>query len=487
MDSGTNTTVTTTAGEVRGRVEDGVARYLGVPYAAAPFGEHRFRPPAPVSWGGVRDALEHGPTPPKLPYPELLAALLPEPFVAGEEILNVAVWAPEGAAGAPVMVFFHGGAFTNGSNAVPVYDGTAFARAGVVLVSVNYRLGAEGFLHLPGVPANRGLLDQIAALRWVRDNISAFGGDPGAVTVFGESAGAMGIATLMAMPAAEGLFQRAILQSGAGHHTHQPATAALVAAELADAVGVPVEELAGVAPERLLAGQAELLERFQTDPRPERWGESARSALLFAPVVDGESLPAPAIERIAAGAGRDVDVLVGANRDELLLFLVPFGAVDVIGEDAVAAVAAQYGLPDGAVDRYRANRPGAGAGHLYSDIATDSAYRIPAVRLAEAHGRAHVYEFAWSSAAFDGRLGACHALELPFVFGTFASSPEITGPNPPDELADAMRTAWVAFAASGDPGWPRYGSERAVRTFGETPDTVLDPRADLRELWDGIR
>jgi para-nitrobenzyl esterase len=480
--------VKTAAGEIRGRAADGVRRFLGVPYAAAPFGPHRFRPPAPVpNWDDVREAAEHGPTAPAPGYAPPFDVLLPAPVVPGQECLNVDVWAPEDADSAPVMVWIHGGAFVNGSNSVPVYDGTAFARDGVVLVGVNYRLGAEGFLLLPGGTPNLGLLDQVAALRWVRENIAAFGGDPDNVTVFGESAGAMSIGALLAMPAAEGLIRRAILQSGAGHHAVSAATAARVAGYVAEHLGVPVDELAQVEPERLVQAQRALSAQVASTPDPARWGEIAANSMVFEPVVDGVVLPDLPIRRVAAGASAGVDLLVGSNRDEHRLFLVPPGTTETVTEPVLAAVAAGYGLPAGALDDYRASMPGASPGMLLADVMSDWFFRIPAVRLAEAHGRTHVYEFDWASPMFDGRMGACHALELGFVFDTLAASAALVGDAPPQAIADAMHSAWVAFAATGDPGWERYGEQRNVRRFGDAVETVSDPRGGIREHWAEIR
>jgi para-nitrobenzyl esterase len=232
-----------TDGAVRGKNEGGVFAFLGLPYAAPPFGANRMRPPQPVTaWTGERDATAYGPTVPKGDYPPQYAVLFPEEVIPGEECLNLNVWTPDpGAAGLPVLVWIHGGSFMNGSGSVGAYDGAAFARDGVVCVTINYRLAAEGFLFLDDGLANLGLLDQLAALRWVQDNIAAFGGDPARVTVAGESAGAMSVTTLLSMPLSAGLFTRAIAQSGAAAHTITPEEGRTVAGYLAAALGVPAD------------------------------------------------------------------------------------------------------------------------------------------------------------------------------------------------------------------------------------------------------
>jgi para-nitrobenzyl esterase len=485
----------TAAGAVQGVRTGGVVAFLGVPYAAAPVGERRFRAPEPVApWAGVRDAVTHGPTAPMPGYPPPFDALLPNPVVAGDEYLNLSVWTPDpGAQGLPVLVWIHGGAFVNGSSAVPLTDGSAFARDGVVTVAVNYRLGAEGFALLPDAPPNRGLLDQVAALEWVRDNVAAFGGDPDTVTVAGESAGAMSIGALLAMPRAAGLFRRAVLQSGAAHHTLSSSTASRVTEFVAAELEVPGTAAAwrDVPSERVLAAQ-NALGRVLQRPDPARWGEIVVNLMPFEPVVDGDVLPAPPPQAIAAGSAAGVDVLVGANRHEYRLFFVPTGIADKADEAVLAAVAAGYRLPEAALARYRSASPGAAPGTVLSEIATDWFYRMPALRLAESVPRSHVYEFGWETPV--GGLGACHGLEVPFVFDTLGAPgvPALVGPEPPQALADAVHRAWVAFATTGDPGWPAYTPDRrAVARFGSGTDPAVevvdDPRGDLRVLWDGIR
>ncbi|GAA4990213.1 carboxylesterase family protein [Kitasatospora paranensis] len=490
--------VTTRNGALRGAVtEGGILAFKGIPYAAPPFGPHRFRPPRPVEpWHGVRDALSYGPTAPKAPYAAPFDRLIPEVDIPGEDCLNLNVWTPDPGGSLPVMVWLHGGAFANGSGSVPGYDGTRFARDGVVCVTVNYRLGADGFLHLgDGAAANRGLLDQIAALAWVQENIGSFGGDASNVTVFGESAGAMSIGTLLAVPGAAGLFRRAILQSGAAHHTLGPASARLIGGRLADLLGVEPSHraVAAVPLDVLAAAQQRLRAEISADPAPERWGEAALNLMPFEPVVD--VLPAPPLERIAAGAGGDVDLLIGTNSDEFRLFLVPTGVAGSVTEAALRGAAARYGLDsDADLAVYRAQRPDATPGELLAEIATDWFYRIPAVRLAEARaacsGSTHLYEFGWQPPTFEGRLGACHAAELPFVFDNLddPAFAGLIGAEPPQGLADTMHAAWIAFATSGSPGWPGYETRRrTTMRFDAVSEVLVDPRSDQRALWDGRR
>ena len=493
-----NPVVTTASGSVRGaRAEFGASVFKGIPYAAPPFGARRFKPAQPATpWPGERDALEYGPTAPKAGYPPPYDALLPEVAISGEDCLNLNIWTPDPGGSAPVLVWLHGGAFVNGSGSVAGYDGARFARDGVVLVTINYRLGVDGFLHLGDGVANLGLLDQIAALAWVRDNIAGFGGDPGRVTVAGESAGAMSIGALMAMPAAAGLFRQAILQSGAAHHTLSAETGLLVGHRTAGKLGIePVREQFGKVPiEQLVRAQQAVRIDLLGNPDPVVWREAALNSMPYEPVVDGETLPEdPA--HAAAGAASDVAILLGSNRDEQRLFLVPTGAVDLIDEAALQRTAQRYGLdPDSALDVYRSGASRSGPGYVAAALVTDWFYRIPAVRLAErreAHGSApsYMYEFAWQPSAFEGRLGACHAAELPFVFDNLAERgmSALLGQTP-QHLADVMHAAWVSFATQGDPGWPAYDAQRrTTMRFDLASGAEEDPRPAERELWSGLR
>ena len=491
------TVVKTAQGKVRGSVADGVNTFKGLPYAAPPFGANRLRPPQPVeAWSGVRDALTYGAKPPQLPYPPPWDVLIPERGPLGEDCLNLNIWTPDpGAAGLPVMVWIPGGMFEAGSGAT--YDGSRFARDGIVCVTINYRVGAEGFLYLDDGDANLGLLDQIAALEWVRENIAAFGGDPRNVTVFGQSAGAMSVGTLLSMPRAEGLFRRAIAQSGGAHQVIPVEPARRVGRDLAERLGVtPTREgIAAIPVDRLLQAQAALKADLLAHPDPGRWGdEVAASSLPWQPVVDGDVVPARPIDRIVAGAGADIDLMTGATTDEWMFFLVPGGAIEQITPEVLAGAIGACGLPvEAALASYGAAHPGAGPGELLAAVQSDRFFRVPVIRLADAHAKrtsaTYMYEFAWRSPQFGGRLGACHGIEIAFVFDTLGDETEpLGGTDPPQRLADIMHAAWAGFARSGDPGWPKYDlTRRATMRFDTTSEVVEDPRSTERMAWEGVR
>ncbi|MBT2545319.1 carboxylesterase family protein, partial [Streptomyces sp. ISL-44] len=330
-DSGGRLRARTAHGVVEGRTgPDGIAVFRGIPYAAPPVGALRFAAPAPPEpWDGVRDAGAYGPTAPKVPYPPKFAALLADPEIPGEDCLSVNVWTPEPAPGArlPVMVWIHGGALTRGSSAVPVYDGSAFARDGVVLVSLNYRLGVLGYGLFPDAPANRGLLDQIAALEWVRDNIGAFGGDPARVTVFGESAGAISIGALLAAPRAAGLFAQAVLESGAPEVLHRDRVRAMVR-RMASLLktDATAEAFGATALPTLLAAQAAVLRRSS----PLAGGPA------FGLVADPDTLPGDPLDTARAA---EVPLLLGWTAEEYRLWLAPTGAMRLLDRLGPLAVA----------------------------------------------------------------------------------------------------------------------------------------------------
>ncbi|MEU0725176.1 carboxylesterase family protein [Streptomyces sp. NPDC006140] len=481
--------VTSPYGAVRGRYERGVAVFRGIPYAAPPFGPRRFRPPVPLKpWEGVRDAGAFGPTPPKPPYSDAFAHYLSDPVVPGDDCLNLNVWTPDPdpAARLPVLVWLHGGALTRGSSAVPVYDGHAFARDGVVCVSVNYRLGVEGYGLFPDTPPNPGLRDQIAALTWVHEAIEAFGGDPGRITLFGQSAGAISIGALLAAPQTQGLVRRAVLQSGPPEASERAKVRRMVR-RMASRLKIPAtaEAFAAVDRDLLLRTQAEV----------GRLSSPVVGGPAFGIVVDGDVVPRDPLDALVEGAAPGVDLLMGWTRDEYRLWLVPGGLldrVDRLGAVALAGAMARCHCGSEVPRGYRALHPEAGAAEIVGQLVTDHLLRIPLHHLADARPeRSYVYEFAWPS-NLPG-LGACHALELGFVFdtGDVPEARKLAGEGAPQELADEMHAAWVRFATDGDPGWERWDAHHPVRIFGDRAEDAQDglaytahgPRDRELALW----
>jgi para-nitrobenzyl esterase len=492
------TIVETTTGKVQGAVKDGIHVFKGIPYAAAPVGELRFRAPQPVTpWEGVREATAFGPVAPQTVsgVEQLMGATTP---VMDEDCLFLNVFTPACDDGKrPVMVWIHGGAFIMGSGSTPWYDGRPFARQDVVMVSINYRLGALGFLHVDG-QGNNGILDQVAALEWVRDNVAAFGGDPGNVTAFGESAGAMSVGTLLGLPAAKGLFVKAIPQSGAAHHGKPADEADDVAREFLAEVGVEpgpdaLDRLRALPAEKLLEAQSEVVMR------------RLPGGLPFTPVVDGVVLPEAPIEAIGKGQAAGVSVLVGTTRDEWKLFALLDPSVTQLDDDGLAKrVGNLIADPDRAgavVESYRSRRPDATIPDLAVDMGTDEIFRMPAVRLAERQSAlgndVYMYRFDFATPAWGGQLGACHALEIPFVFACLgAPAVEMFVGPVTDELrglSRRMHDAWVNFARTGRPSaeglpeWPRYDAERRATMLFDIESTVADdPAAEDREAWAGL-
>jgi para-nitrobenzyl esterase len=481
--------VRTAAGVLRGSQESGLAVFRGIPYAEPPVGALRFAAPRPAQgWAGVRAAVSFGPQPPQ---PGMFGDA---PTTDGDDWLTVNVWSPDPGPGAglPVLVWIPGGAFVIGAASFPEYDGARLAAGGVVVVTLNYRLGIEGFAQIEGAPANRGLLDQVAALHWVRDNIRAFGGDPDRVTIFGESAGGGSVAALLAMPRATGLFRRAVAQSVPGPF-FSPELAADIAAGFAAELGLrpTATELAAVDPARLPAvGQAISAKIGQWSGS---WGPITYRPIPFAPVVDGDVLPLTPWDALASGAGRDVDLLVGHTRDEHRLFSLIDGVLgQVTEEQADAALRTLAPGPDGA-RRYREAFPAARPEELYELVNADWLFRMPTLRLAQAQaaagGRTHLYELTWTAPGFGGALGACHGLDVPLVFGNLSSGqPAMLIGEPPSAEAEALsawiRGAWTRFATDGDPGWPVYDEEqRLVQLLDSTPTVTAYPEEASRLLW----
>jgi para-nitrobenzyl esterase len=487
--------VRTTAGRVRGRRENGLAVFRGIPFAEQPLGGARFAAPQPArAWTGVREAFSFGPAPPQISTYADLKLAEAEPTGVGDDWLTVNVWTPGASKSErhPVMVWIYGGAYEFGSGAT---DCQHIARAGsAVVVSFNYRLGIEGFARIDGAPANRGLLDMVAALNWVRENIAAFGGDPDQVTIFGESAGAGSVAALLAMPSAKGLFRRAIVQSVPSPFFSDELARDIAAAITAEAGLRPtMAALAGVDASTLSAATMALSSKI--DRYANRWGRAAYSARIFAPVVDGEVLPATPWQALAGGAAADVELLAGHNRNEYRLMIVLNGQLGKIGDEEATRALHEFGPSPDAERAYRAAYPGASAETLYEFVQSDWGYRMPTLHLADAQiaggGRVHMYELTWPAPARNGAFGACHELDLSLLFGDF-SEPDLMGPvligdNVPPEartIGARMRADWTAFASTGDPGWPGYDVQRRlVQIFDVDAVVAPYPEEASRRLW----
>jgi len=512
--------VETACGPVVGRASGGVASFLAVPYAAPPVGAGRFAPARPhAGWSEPLDASGFSaicPQPPPGPGDSLPG----DSTEASEDCLTLNIWSPLPALGGrdgglrPVMVFVHGGGFATGSGAVSLYRGEWFARRGVVAVTFNYRLGALGWLAHPALAGeageageaggcgNWGLTDQIAALEWVRDHVASFGGDPGNVTVFGESAGAMSVAALCSVPRARRLVRRAIVESGAA-----AAVGLESAAELCEELcgrlglaGVSLEALRAVPVERLVEAQGAVAGAFEG------------LGLPFLPVVDGGLLGAHPSVAISRGEASGVDLLIGTNRDEWALFTHSTAALREIDEARLVRLARRHVRfarledvvsADGFLEVLRSARARRGEPvdprRLYTAFGTDWVFRVPSLRLAEAHAAAHratyCYLFDWETPFGGGMLGSCHALELPFVFGT-VRNPVISvfsgGGEEAERLSGRMQSAWVAFASTGDPSceevgdWPAYEpSRRATMRLGRTVELVGAPMEEERAFLAG--
>ncbi|GAA2840735.1 para-nitrobenzyl esterase [Leucobacter komagatae] len=466
--SANTTTVTTTLGEVVGSESNGIRRFLGIPYAKAPFGELRFRAPEqPEAWNEPLQAKAFGPTAPQTPYQGSLGELIKVPAIEGTEILTVNVWAPADAAGAPVVLWLHGGALERGAAAQSGYDGRTFARDGIVFVSANYRLGAEGFSVLDGAPLNLGLRDAQAALDWAHREVAAFGGDPGRITIMGESAGGALVAALLSQPQARAKAARAIIQSGP-----LEAVDAVKARRASDAIAKQLgistsrEAFAAAEPADLLRARSEIAA-----------GSSPLSGTPgYALALDPESLPASPVDALA---GIDTPILIGTNTDEYRLWFTPEALAGISGAKAWIARLAMR-VPGRAARAVRKAFPSATPGEQLGQIVTDKLLRAPATRVARARtAPTFVYEFAWESPVRD--LRAAHALDLAFAFDLLEDEDAVrlNGEGAPAGLGREMHAAWVAFIRDGDPGWPAFGEGRATRVFNERSETVAQRRAAI--------
>ena len=489
--------VATTNGRVSGLPRQGHVAFLGIPYARA----ERFAAPEPASpWSGVREATRIGFAAPQTSH---VIAGFSASGPQDEDCLNLNVFTPAcDGRKRPVMVWIHGGGFTHGAGYEALYDGGPLAvRGDVVVVTINYRLGALGLLRLPeiGAHGNQGLLDQVMALSWVRDNIASFGGDPLQVTIFGESAGSASVGCLLAMPAARGLFRRAIQQSGIGR-ANTPEVAERIANAMLELLGLDrarARELLTIAPDKILQAQSAIAAKLGAEVR-------------FGPVVDPATLPAAPPKAIAGGAAKDVDVVIGTNRDEVKLFAAamrrePIDDAALLKDVRAALPKAGEGEAKDLIEVYRASRK---VRQLPDDnldildaIGSDVRFRIGSVRWAQnqraAGGKAWLYLFTHASPARRGALGSCHALEMPFVFGTLGAPTQDkfagTGPDV-QRLSREMMDSWLSFANNGDPAhpsiapWSQYDDGRrptmifGTRASGQENDPFGEQRAAIEKL-----
>jgi para-nitrobenzyl esterase len=503
-------TVTTTSGKVRGTVEDQVHTFKGVPYAASTAGANRFMPPAKREpWTDVRDCFELGLRAPQLASsfhgqvpPEFESMDRNEPM--GEDCLVLNIWTPGVGAGAkrPVMVWLHGGGYTSGSGGFVCYDGTQLAKKhDVVAISLNHRLTVLGYLYLAGIggekyanSSNLGNLDIVAALGWIRDNIALFGGDPNNVTIYGQSGGGGKVSSLMAMPAAKGLFHRAIVQSGAA------------------VKGVP-RDTANKSTEMFLAklnlkpDQVNQLETMSIDQLLQATtpaGMPGGPGLALAPVVDGHSLPADPFDPVASEVSAGVPLLIGTVEDEVAFF--PNQILDPIDDASLHAHAKQIlrNASDDQVDKliaaYRAGRPGASNTDLYLIIASDATFRAGVMTEADrkalqGKGAVYQYYFTWKSPVRDGKLRAFHTIEIPFVFDNVDAAKSMTGSGKDRyALAEKVSSAWVAFARTGNPNtklapsWETFDTtKRAVMIINDDWKLVNDPHGEEQRLLHSIQ
>ena len=484
--------VRTSSGAVRGRLDDGLAHFQGVPFAASPFGANRFLAPQPVeAWDGTRDALAPGSG---VPQPVDAAdpfGFLYNPATQGEDCLNLAIWSPDVAtAGLPVMVWIHGGGYAFGAGSARAHDGSTFARDGIVHVSINYRLNVDGFTYLGEGTDNLGLRDQVVALEWVRDNIAAFGGDPGNVTIFGQSGGGVSVMNLLAMPSARGLFVRAIAQSGSPYAAVAVDDALEVTAGIAARYGLDATPgaFATVPVDQTIQQVNETVMDWLDVAK---WGSRTFMISPFRAVHGTESLPEPLLE---AGRSSSVPLLTGLARNETVGFLQLLGLTEWAAVEPVLQV---LGVDDDIRETYRSSRGLDGALEVADAAWTDWAFRIPTYDLVDARIAAptHVYEFRFESPMFPPKLGAVHALENPFVFDLLEPTlahgdigAQLLGEHPPAELATRMHRAWIDYATTGEPGWPSYDAERrATMLFDRESELVDDAAGPERLAWAGKR
>jgi para-nitrobenzyl esterase len=497
-------TVETASGRISGTEERGVSIFKGIPYAAPPLSERRFRPPQSVEpWTGTRDALAYGSLAIQadnvFALPPDLTAIFPLGGVEkpSEDCLYLNVWT-SGTSGAtrPVLFWCHGGAFITGSGSSPWNDGANLCRLdAVVVVSFNHRLGALGYLHLEDIAddfagaGTAGIRDIVAALEWVRDNIAAFGGDPGNVTIFGESGGGAKVSVLMALPAAKGLFHKAIIQSGPALQMATREDGTKTARQFLAELGLGPRDAGKL---RSMPVENILLAQSVVQASVGRASIADRRRLGFNPVTDGAYFPGGPFNPEAPAVSAHVPLMIGSNKDEQSLFLGHLPWVTGANHDNLAAAMKPY-LGDRSAEivaRYQEARPDLPADRLGLIIVGDLGVRMMSLqmverKLAQKAADVFVYLFAWETPVLGGRLRSCHTLEIPFVFNNLEGA-AITGTDPSRlPLGETMARAWIAFARSGNPGWPAYDTTtRPTMVFDVQSRVEADPFGAERRIWE---
>jgi len=492
--------IETKSGNIQGYKVNGIEIFKGIPYAEPPVGDLRFSPPVAIKqWDDVVEATKYG----HCAYQgytqleDITGKLQPE----SEDCLNLNIWTPSvDNKKRPVMFWIHGGAFIMGGGIDTMYDGSALAQRGdVVVVTINYRLGALGYLYLPGITANVGHSDQILALKWVHDNIELFGGDSGNVTIFGESAGGYSVVALAAMPAAKGLFHRIIAQSAPAI---DPKVTKKPSKKLMRMLGVEKGDLNAlrmIAPEKIIDAQNKLL------------AEEPTNLLAFRPLIDGDTLPILPLEVFQNGACKDIEFMIGTNLDEAKLFTALDSEIskmnNVGGEKLLIGYLGRLGIDiaksKAMIDTYKQAREGnfsVEPKEILNALITDYIFRISTICLLEAQSKCqsntYNYLFTWPSPGFNGELGACHALEIPFVFNTLNNPgfEDFIGKSPGiDAISHKVMDAWIAFARTGNPNhdgipkWPSYDIEKRSTMLINHEFKVVEKFLDKeRAAWDDI-
>ena len=490
--------VNTLSGQVAGYItENKVSAFLGIPYAKPPKGELRFAPPVEIEpWGDIKPATHFGPSCPQIKDEFEPSSLLYQ----DEDCLSLNIWTPQADnKKRPVIVFIHGGGFVEGGTGDPLYNGSYISKRGdIVFASINYRVGTFGFLYLEEFgnefagSGNNGIKDQLMGLRWIKNNIARFGGDPENITIMGESAGSTFVMILMGLPQSKGLFVKAIAESGACNLVRTRDQASRYTKQFMKVAGVKdVESLRALTSGQIVTAIEKHLDEvgFEAD-------------LVYAPVVDGSVIPEDPLKAIQNGAAQGVAFLNGTNMDEYRYWInyywpLRFVPLSYLIKSAPETRQRLKGREKELIEFYEKKNPGSGLGDNTFECATDMMFLIPHIQASEAqskYAKVWMYRFDWKSQVKD-YFGACHSIELPFVLKTFDSPTryQIVGPNPPMELSDIMQDAWVAFARSGDPNhkdmpeWPMYDAKRrATMIFNTKPEVKDDPEKDVRLIYKGI-